>query len=123
MWFTHKLLDCPAVSAFLLDKHNSRLTEIHRALRVTAAEYWHFAEAERPLEARESEVLARLLEYGEPAPPGTGPMRLAVPRLGTISPWSSKATDIAHRCGLDAVRRIERGTAWVFAGDSVPGSE
>src|SRR5204863_498999 len=35
---------------------------------------------------------------------------LSVPRLGTISPWSSKATDIAHSCGLDQVRRIERGT-------------
>ena len=34
---------------------------------------------------------------------------LIVPRAGTISPWSSKATDIAHVCGLDAVRRIERG--------------
>ena len=35
-----------------------------------------------------------------------------VPRFGTISPWSSKATDIAHVCGLDAVRRIERGMSW-----------
>ena len=36
-------------------------------------------------------------------------MLLVVPRAGTISPWSSKATDIAHVCGLTAIRRIERG--------------
>jgi len=118
-----KLRGSPAVSAFRLDKLNSRLTEIHRSLRVAGAEYWHFAEADRPLSARETEVLARLLEYGDAARPGTGPMRLVVPRLGTISPWSSKATDIAHRCGLDAVRRIERGTAWFFASTSVPDAE
>jgi phosphoribosylformylglycinamidine synthase len=115
-----KLRGSPAVSAFRLDKLNSRLTDIHRSLRVAAAEYWHFVEVLRPLAARETGVLERLLEYGEPARPGAGPMKLVVPRLGTISPWSSKATDIAHRCGLDAVRRIERGTAWFFAGGPVP---
>ena len=41
---------------------------------------------------------------------GTAGSLLVVPRLGTQSPWSSKATDIAHRCGLDSVSRIERGT-------------
>ena len=39
---------------------------------------------------------------------------LVIPRLGTISPWASKATDIAHNCGLDAVRRIERGVRYVI---------
>jgi phosphoribosylformylglycinamidine synthase len=118
-----KLRGSPAVSAFRLDKLNSRLAEIHRSLRVTAAEYWHFAEVERALDARESSVLERLLDYGEPARPGEGLVRLSVPRLGTISPWSSKATDIARRCGLAAVRRIERGIAWFFARDSVPDAE
>src|SRR5262245_44474186 len=119
-----KLRGCTAVSAFRLEKLNSRLAEIHRSLRVTASEHWHFVDTERPLRERESAVLARLLEYGPSAGPGTGPSRLVVPRLGTISPWSSKATDIARSCGLDAVRRIERGTAWFFAGpipDSLSG--
>jgi phosphoribosylformylglycinamidine synthase len=115
-----KLRGSPAVSAFRLDKLNSRLAEIHPSLRATAADYWHFAEIERPLAAGEMGVLERLLEYGEPARARAEPMRLVVPRLGTISPWSSKATDIAHRCGLAAVRRIERGTAWYFASLSVP---
>ena len=40
---------------------------------------------------------------------------VVTPRPGTISPWSSKATDIARRCGLDGVVRIERGVAWSIA--------
>src|SRR5690349_10122789 len=112
-----KLRGRPAVSAFRLDKLNSRLASIDRSVRVTSAEHWHFVEAERALGVRETQMLERLLEYGEPAPPGAGPMRLCVPRLGTISPWSSKATDIARRCGLAPVRRLERGTAWFFSGD------
>src|SRR5258707_14136229 len=118
-----KLRGSPAVSAFRLDKLNSRLAEIHRSLRVTAAEYWHFAQTARPLETGEAAVLERLLEYGDPVRPGAGPMRLVVPRLGTISPWSSKATDIAHRCGLDALLRIERGIAWFFENGRVPDQE
>ncbi|MCH3703315.1 hypothetical protein LZB55_08575, partial [Campylobacter lari] len=39
---------------------------------------------------------------------------LVIPRLGTISPWASKATDIAHNCGLSAVHRIERGVRYVI---------
>jgi len=111
-----KLRGSRAVSAFRLDKLNSRLAAIRTSARITAAEYWHFVEAERALEPRESQVLERLLRYGEAAPAGEGRMLLGVPRLGTISPWSSKATDIARRCGLEGVRRVERGIAWFFSG-------
>jgi phosphoribosylformylglycinamidine synthase len=59
-------------------------------------------------------MLERLLSYGpksahEDLHEG---VLLVVPRLGTVSPWASKATDIAKACGLDAVERIERGTAY-----------
>jgi phosphoribosylformylglycinamidine synthase len=118
-----KLRGSPAVSAFRLDKLNSRLAEIHRSLRITASEYWHFAEVSRPLDPVEAGVLDRLLDYGESGRAGKGTMRLVVPRLGTISPWSSKATDIARRCGLDAMRRVERGTAWFFEKLSVSDAE
>jgi len=111
-----KLRGSRAVSAFRLDKLNSRLAEIDGSVEVTAAEYWHVVETARTLNARENEVLERLLQYGEPSPAHEGRMLLVVPRLGTISPWSSKATDIARQCGLDAVRRLERGTAWFFSG-------
>src|SRR5712691_3228507 len=111
-----KLRGSRAVSAFRLDKLNSRLATIRQSVRAVAAEYWHFVETERALDARETQVLERLLRYGEPSPAGKGRMLLGVPRLGTISPWSSKATDIARRCGLESVRRVERGIAWFFSG-------
>src|SRR5712692_7595619 len=112
-----KLRGSRAVSAFRLDKLNSRLAAIGSPIRAAAAEHWHFVETARALDAGETGVLEQLLQYGEPAPASGGRLLLVVPRLGTISPWSSKATDIARRCGLEAVRRIERGTAWVFPGD------
>jgi phosphoribosylformylglycinamidine synthase len=81
------------------------------------AEYWHFAELERELAPDELKLLERLLEYGPQSRPvaSGGELLLVVPRLGTISPWSSKATDIARQCALPAVKRIERGIAW-YAG-------
>jgi phosphoribosylformylglycinamidine synthase len=78
-----------------------------------AAEHWYFVELETPLDAAETARLKDLLGIPEqlPAPP-PGELLLVTPRLGTISPWSSKATDIARNCGFAAVKRIERGTAF-----------
>ena len=118
-----KLRGSRAVSAFRLDKLNSRLATIRQSVRAVAAEHWHFVDVERALTARETEVLERLLQYGEAAPAGEGRMLLSVPRLGTISPWSSKATELVRRCGLEAVRRVERGTAWFLSGDRPAESE
>jgi phosphoribosylformylglycinamidine synthase len=84
-----------------------------------AAEFWHFVSTTRSLTAEERARLERLLTYGPrtPAVPEQGTLFLVVPRLGTISPWSSKATDIARHCALEAVERIERGIAWWAAHD------
>ncbi|HEX9813079.1 MAG TPA: hypothetical protein VGA88_13465, partial [Burkholderiales bacterium] len=66
--------------------------------------YWHFVALTAELTAAEMATLKRLLRYGpqseaiETAP--SGELLLVVPRVGTLSPWSSKATDIVHRCGL-----------------------
>src|SRR4029079_11090832 len=82
-------------------------------IRSIGARYVHFVDLERPLDARERDVLARLLEYG-PRRAGVnehGDLFLVVPRPGTVSPWSSKATDIAHNAGLLSLRRLERGIA------------
>ena len=114
-----KLRGATALSAFRLDKLNSQLAGVHRSVQVLGAEYWHFAELERPLSRDELGILQRLLDYGEgnAGAEAQGTLLLAVPRVGTISPWSSKATDIARRCGLDAVRRVERGVAYRLSGD------
>ncbi len=109
-----KLRGGSALSAFRLDKLNRRIEELGSALKVTTATFWHFVEVARELDASERATLDRLLTYGAasiPASPAAHTV-LVTPRLGTISPWSSKATDIARLCGLELVRRIERGTVF-----------
>ncbi|MBV8495379.1 MAG: phosphoribosylformylglycinamidine synthase, partial [Gammaproteobacteria bacterium] len=117
----------PALSAFRLAKLLDRLKGLDGAVTGLAASFMHFADLERPLSARERGVLARLLTYGPSAPAaddaGSGDSLLIVPRPGTFSPWSSKATDIARVCGLGAVRRIERGIAYRLRAARPLGSE
>jgi len=84
--------------------------------RSAVALHWYFIELSAPLASDELTRLIELLGADTVADACDEPMLLVVPRLGTISPWSSKATDIAHQCGFDKVVRIERGTAWLFAG-------
>ncbi|HTM60066.1 MAG TPA: phosphoribosylformylglycinamidine synthase [Burkholderiales bacterium] len=103
-----------AASEFRLAKLVTALKTIDPAVRAVGSEYWHFVEADGELSAAERTILDRLLDYGPQAPSASGTVYLVVPRLGTISPWSSKATDIAHNCGLKSVRRIERGTAYTI---------
>ena len=109
-----------ALSPFRIAKLLTRLRVHCPAITGVAAAYVHFVDLERPLAADECERLEALLTYGPreagvaeaSAAGGEGGEGVAlwvVPRPGTISPWASKATDIAQVCGLGAVRRIERG--------------
>ncbi len=114
-----KLRGSPALSAFRLEKLHANLGAIAPGARIAGAEYWHFVEIAQALAARERALLDQLLVYGEPVRSSAqadarpaGALCLVVPRIGTISPWSSKATDIARQCGLPSVRRIERGIAY-----------
>ena len=110
------LSGAPAVSEFRLAKLLAAIRD--RVSHVTRLDsrYWHFVDLERDLTNDEHAVLESLLTYGPVGEGGTpdGELLLVVPRFGTVSPWSSKATDIAHVCGLPAVRRIERGIAYFF---------
>jgi phosphoribosylformylglycinamidine synthase len=105
-----------ALSEFRLAKLLAVLQKADPGVRGVAAEFRHFVECEGELDAASRDLLGRLLDYGrvEAQPGGEG--FLVVPRLGTISPWSSKATDIARNCGLRGVSRIERGTHYFLAG-------
>jgi len=111
-----KLRGSAALSAFRLEKLNTSLDTAQARLRVVDARFWHFVEIERTLEPNEHAQLERILEYGEATvEQKTADVThevLVTPRLGTISPWSSKATDIVRQCGLDAVRRVERGVLY-----------
>jgi phosphoribosylformylglycinamidine synthase len=104
----------PAFSRFRLDKFLEDLQSLCPAVTSAAARHMHFADLDRDLEEQEFRLLKRLLTYGPSLNVAfpEGGFVLVVPRFGTISPWSSKATDIAHNCGLEAVRRLERGVAW-----------
>ena len=101
-----------SLSSFRAQKLLSRLRAEVPALDSVAAHYVHFVELEQRLDTAQRQQLERLLHYGGPAQATAVDAVLVVPRLGTISPWSSKATDIAHNCGLTTIHRIERGVAY-----------
>jgi phosphoribosylformylglycinamidine synthase len=104
----------PALSDFRLDKALAAVRERVGPVRSLDTRYLHFVDVAAPLDAAQTAVLEALLRYGPASASGApaGELLLVVPRFGTVSPWSTKATDIAHVCGLGAVNRIERGVAW-----------
>ncbi len=88
----------------------------HSVSRISST-YWHFVEVARNLTPAELATLDRLLTYGPHDNEGAsgGEPLIVVPRPGTVSPWSSKATDIARSCGLEPIVRIERGIGFRIA--------
>jgi len=122
MSLTLKLPGRRALSEFRLHKLLQQAKKPLPSLTGIATQHWHFVKLNRPLSEAETATLRELLTYGPvlrqdraPASRNSHPedrILLVVPRLGTISPWASKATDIARQCGLEAVERIERGTAY-----------
>jgi phosphoribosylformylglycinamidine synthase len=110
-----------AFSEARLSRLEVKLRDRGCAVRSLAAEFVHFVDVEGELAPAEREVLGRLLQDGgdAPAAAGTGVRLWVVPRIGTLSPWASKATDIAWSCGLRRIRRIERGIVWAADGPSL----
>jgi len=104
----------PAFSSFRLEKLIKNICLQVPDVTALYAEYIHFVDLDQTLTTDEQQVLEKLLQYGPKlqAREHGGQLILVVPRPGTISPWSSKATDIAHNCGLQKIRRIERGIAF-----------
>ena len=104
-----------ALGAFRVAQLLPRLAAVHERIVGLSARFVHLVDSAQPLTDAQHVQLAALLRYGDPAPEqGEGPLIVVTPRLGTISPWASKATDIAHNCGFD-VRRIERFTEYRVA--------
>ncbi|MEH3414810.1 phosphoribosylformylglycinamidine synthase [Phytobacter diazotrophicus] len=104
----------PALSAFRINKLLARFQAARLPVSNIYAEYVHFADVNDRLNEEELTRLQRLLKYGPnlSSHTPTGKLLLVTPRPGTISPWSSKATDIAHNCDLGKINRLERGVAY-----------
>jgi phosphoribosylformylglycinamidine synthase len=112
------LRGAPALSDFRNQRLLARLQAVVPSIKTVYAEFMHFAlledAAKGVLSQQDSDKLNRILRYGPSVAVQdlSHNLVLVIPRLGTISPWSSKATDIAHNCGLAQVKRLERGTAY-----------
>ena len=107
-----------ALSAFRSQAVLARLQAIVPRIKAVQAQYLHWVASRQLLDAAQSTQLAALLQYGEPAkavPSGAASV-VVTPRLGTLSPWASKATDIAHNCGF-AIERVERCTEFTLVLD------
>ena len=99
-----------ALSPFRAQQLQPALQAIHPKIAGIAARFVHLVATDAPPTHEQQQRLAALLTYGDPYQgPQDGATIVVTPRLGTVSPWASKATDIAHNCGL-ALRRIERAT-------------
>ncbi|MBA4262692.1 MAG: phosphoribosylformylglycinamidine synthase, partial [Comamonadaceae bacterium] len=103
-----------AVSDFKVQQLLPRLQAVSDKITGLSARFVHLASFDAAPDAATWERLGQLLAYGEPVSAAHlaleqagAPALLVMPRLGTVSPWASKATDIAHNCGL-ALHRVER---------------
>ncbi|HXK56671.1 MAG TPA: phosphoribosylformylglycinamidine synthase, partial [Gammaproteobacteria bacterium] len=119
------LRGAPAFSDFRIKKLERRLEQATGVRVGVYAEYLYFADLEAALDTPELRILEQVLKHGprmvEHQPEGL--LVLVVPRPGTISPWSSKATDIARHCGLGKIRRLERGVAHYLSYADTPNDD
>lgn len=104
------------LSSFRRERLLKQFAELDLPIADISGRYEHFVWLDAGLAPQDQDKLAQLLDYGRAATAGQDGREArnsivlrVVPRFGTVSPWASKATDIAHNCGLLAVRRIERG--------------
>lgn len=104
-----------ALSPFRAQQLQPALVAIHPKIAGISARFVHLVSTDHAPTPAEHERLAALLNYGDPYTGSTGATDgaaiVVTPRLGTVSPWASKATDIARNCGL-AIRRVERVTEY-----------
>ncbi len=105
-----------ALSAFRIEKLRALVGTVIPDVHIENACHWYFVSLNKELSAAEIMLLDSLLGLGdnvlEQGKEDQVSQILIVPRLGTISPWSSKATDIMHHCGMHSVDRIERGIVY-----------
>jgi len=107
-----------ALSPFRLQKLLTEVQTETPAVTALNAHFVHLVELMGAFSDQDRHDLLQLLDYGEEsglsAEEAEGALLLVTPRQGTISPWSSKASDIVHNCGFQQIRRIERGVVYRF---------
>ena len=102
-----------ALSAFRVQRLLAQLKVIDPAVTGISGRFLHFVDSTAQLTEHDVQQLTAMLTYGEPFEGQIdGEQFIVLPRFGTISPWASKATDIAHNCGMAQIHRIERGIAY-----------
>ena len=102
-----------ALSAFRIQRLLAQLKEFEPAITGISGRFLHFVDSASALSEQDTQRLTAMLTYGEPFEGQIdGEQFIVLPRFGTISPWASKATDIAHNCGMAQIHRIERGIAY-----------
>ena len=111
------LRGAPALSNFKNERLLASLKEILPSIDAVYAQFMHFVLVDTDLTQLQTQTLEKILTYGPNVAQQdvSDNLVLVIPRIGTISPWSSKATDIAHNCGLQNIKRIERGTAYYLS--------
>ena len=104
-----------ALSKFKVSALQEKLSASLPSLTLLGAEFTHFIDSKSALNTKDSEHLHKLLNYAPRVDYSHSSGHLTItPRQGTISPWSSKASDIAHLCGLNDLSRVERGITYHF---------
>jgi phosphoribosylformylglycinamidine synthase len=99
-----------ALSAFRAQALLAKLQAVAPRVSAVHARHVHWVWSDSALDGPAHDKLAALLRYGDPYEGAAdGALIVVMPRLGTVSPWASKATDIAHNCGLN-IHRVERVT-------------
>ncbi|NOU25291.1 MAG: phosphoribosylformylglycinamidine synthase [Methylotenera sp.] len=103
-----------ALSSFRIEKIQSQLKLNVANITHIYAEFRHFVWTDVALDDAQQNTLKQILTYGPSlqAENPKGELILVIPRIGTISPWASRATDIVKHCGLKSVQRVERGIAY-----------
>ncbi|TXL17054.1 phosphoribosylformylglycinamidine synthase [Methylococcaceae bacterium HT3] len=112
-----KISGTSALSKFRIQKLLVDLQVIEPSINDISAYFMHFVDTESELSAEDNDILHKLLSYGseqQATEQQEGLSYWVTPRSGTISPWSSKATEIAQRCGL-SVERLERGVVYTLS--------
>jgi phosphoribosylformylglycinamidine synthase len=119
------VLGSSVLSQFRQERLLARFKALGLPIAGIEARFEHFVWCEQAPDSATSQRIKQLLDYGPSAntaePQSSDLILRVIPRLGTISAWASKATDIAHNCGFANVLRIERGVRYVLTPERVVG--